>query len=47
LKENNGAVIETASESATELSELGILLDDEADGGNTQDNTSMMKKPKQ
>ncbi len=32
-------MIEAAGESANELSELGILLDDEADGGNTQDNT--------
>jgi len=42
LKENNGKVIEAAGESAAELSELGILLDDEADG----DNTSTVTKTK-
>jgi hypothetical protein len=47
FKENNGAVIEAAGESAAELSELGILLDDEADGDKTQDNnTPTMKEAK-
>ncbi len=39
-------MIEAAGESASELSELGILLDDEADGGNIQDNASITTKTK-
>jgi 4-hydroxyphenylpyruvate dioxygenase-like putative hemolysin len=31
IKENNGLMIETAGENLSELAELGILLDDEAD----------------
>lgn len=47
LKENNGGVIERAGESATELSKLGILLDDETDDGTTENNSSTGRATKQ
>ncbi|CAF0911291.1 unnamed protein product [Adineta steineri] len=46
LQENNGTVIESAGESAADLSELGILLDDEADDDNTQGTTSTVAETK-
>lgn len=36
MKENNGRIIEAAGENGTDLADLGILLDDEADSKDCQ-----------